>query len=57
MATTLEAVGASLALPNLRKAVPGLDPKLERLLGAIAQVCMYVCMIDWLIGTWVGMCV
>ena len=43
MAAVLEkptAVGAEqvLALPALRKAVPGLDPKLERLLGAIAQV-------------------
>lgn len=40
MAAALEAVGAELALPNLRKAVPDLDPKLERLLGAIAQVYM-----------------
>lgn len=43
MAAVLEkpaAAGAeqALALPALRKAVPDLDPKLERLLGAIAQV-------------------
>jgi len=47
MAATLEkeaveVANTVLALPHLRQAVPDLDPKLERLLGAIAQVRTWV---------------